>query len=156
MLPTLIDSGNGKQTEDNESSSTYPSDEMNIPEDISLNEIVKLHLEVSEDIQYRLCTSDKNFRKCYFNYLTLHKEIISKCRGQAPIAALASAYVQFEKNKNGNFLPILDNRSQIRVQLTSISRRKCAKKSSTAEPKTATENSVLKGVESRKAKRKCQ
>ena len=49
MLPPLIDSGNGKQIEDNESSSTYPSDEMDIPEDISLNEILKLHHEVSED-----------------------------------------------------------------------------------------------------------
>ena len=69
MLPSLIDSVNGKQTENNESSSTYPSDEIDIPDDISLNEILKLHHEVSEDIEYRLCTSDNNFRKCYFNYI---------------------------------------------------------------------------------------
>ena len=124
MLPTLRDSGNGKQTEDYESSSTHSSDEMDIPEDISLNEILKLHHEVSEDIEYRLCTSDNNFGKCYFHYLTLYKKIISKCRGQAPIAALASAYVQFGKNKNGNCLPILHNGSQIRVQPTSNFQKK--------------------------------
>ena len=135
MLPPLTDNDDGKPTEDNdESNSIHPSDEMDVPEDISLNEILKLHHEVSEDIEYRLCTSDNNFRKCYLNYLTLYKKIISKCRGQAPISALASAYVHFGKNKNGNCLPILHNGSQIRVQPTSISRRKSGIKSSTAQP----------------------
>ena len=46
MLPPLIDSDNGKQTEDNESSSTHPSEEMDIPECISLNEILGLHHEI--------------------------------------------------------------------------------------------------------------
>ena len=95
-----------------------PPGNLDIPEDIPLNDILKLHHEVSEDIEYRLCTSDNIFRKCYFNYLTLYKKIISKCRGQAPIAALASAYVQFGKDKNGNCLPILHNGSQIRAQPT--------------------------------------
>ena len=153
MLPPLIDNGNGKQTENYESSSTHPSDEMDIPENISQNEILKLHHEVSEDIEYRLCTSDNNFRKCYFHYLTLYKKIISKCRGQAPIAALANAYVQFGKNKNGNCLPILHNGSQIRVQPTSISRRKSGNKSSTAQPSgrhlklSSKVNGVKKGKE---------
>lgn len=109
MLPPLIDNDNGKPIQDNESSSTHPSDEMDVPEDISL-EILKLHHEVSEDIEYRLCTSDNNFCKCYFNYLTLYKKIISKCRGQAPIAALASTYVQFGKKKNAYLSYTMDHR----------------------------------------------
>ena len=152
MLPPLIDSDNGKQTEDNESSSTHPSEEMDIPECTSLNEILRLHHEVSEDIEYRLCTSDKNFRKCYFNYLSVYKKIISKCRGQAPIAALASAYVQFGKNKNGTCLPILRNGSQIRVQPTSISRRKSGNKSSTAQPSGCHRKIGAKGTGVKKGK----
>ena len=62
MLPPLTDNDDGKPTEDNdESSSIHPSDEMDVPEDISLNEILKLHHEVSEDIEYRLCTSATTF-----------------------------------------------------------------------------------------------
>ena len=168
MLPPLTGNDNGKPTEDTESGSTHPSDEMDVPEEISVNEILKLHHEVYEDIEYRLCISDNNFRKCYFNYLTLYKKIISKCRGQAPLAALATAYVQFGKDKNGNCLPILHNGSQIRVQPTSISRRKSGIKSSTAQPsgrhrklttkgnrvKTGKENmSVRKTLNSQKRKR---
>ena len=135
MLPRLIDNNIAEPAEDSDcSTSAHPSDEMDDPEGISLHEILKLHNEVSEDIEYRLRMSDNNFRKCYLNYLTLYKKIISKCRGQAPISALASAYVQFGKNKHGNCLPILHNGSQIRVQPTSISRRKSGIKSSTAQP----------------------
>ena len=129
---------------------------MDIPEDISLNEILKLHHAVSEDIEYRLCTSDNNFCKCYFSHLTLYKKIISKCRGQAPIAALASAHVQFGKNKNGNCLPILHNGSQIRVQHTSISRRKSGNKSSTDQPSGCRQKLSTKGNGVKKGKRTCQ
>jgi len=151
MLPPLTDNDNEKPTEDNES--THPSDEMDVPEEISLREILKLLHEVSEYIEYRLCKSDNNFCKCYFIYLTLYKKINAKCRGQAPISALANAYVHFGKNKSGNCLPILHNGSQTRVQPTSISRRKSGIKSSITQPSGCHQKLATKRNEYKQAKR---
>ena len=156
---TVIDTSAGNST------STHQSDDVEVPEEISLEEILQLHQETSQDIEYRLRTSDNNFRKCYYKYLSLYRKIVSKCRGQAPISSLASAYVQFGKNKNGTCLPILHNGSQIRVQPTAISRRKSGIKSSTAQPsgrrrkltngvKTGKENmTVRKTLSNQKRKR---
>ena len=130
---TVNDTSAGNATSD--STSTDQSGEyVEVPEEIPLDKIIQLHHETSQDIEYRLRTSDNNFRKCYYKYLTLYRKIVSKCRGQAPISSLSSAYVQFGKNKNGTYLPILPNGSQIRVQPTAISRRKSEIKSSTAQP----------------------
>ena len=107
---------------------TLPNDEL------SLDQIIKLHQQVSQDIEYKLRTSDTNFRLCYYKYLTLYRKIISKCRGQAPVASLASAYAQFGKERGGNFLPVLHNSSRIKVQPTAISRRKSGIKSASAQP----------------------
>ena len=51
-----------------------------------------------------------------------------------PVASLASAYVDFDKQQNGNLLPVLHNGSRIHVQSTSVSRRKLGIKSSCAQP----------------------
>ena len=60
-------------------------------EDISVEQIIQLHQQVSQNIEYKIHTSDNNLRQCYFKYLSLYRKIIAKCRGQAPVAALASA-----------------------------------------------------------------
>lgn len=99
---------------------TLPNDE------VSLDQIIKLHQQVSQDIEYKLRTSDTNFRLCYYKYLTLYRKIISKCRGLAPVASLASAYAQFGKERGGNYLPVLHNSSRIKVQPTAISGIKSA------------------------------
>ncbi|RMX38895.1 hypothetical protein pdam_00025081, partial [Pocillopora damicornis] len=51
---------------------TLPNDE------VPLDQIIKLHQQVSQDIEYKLRTSDTNFRLCYYKYLTLYRKIISK------------------------------------------------------------------------------
>ena len=107
---------------------TLPNDE------VPLDQIIKLHQQVSQDIEYKLRTSDTNFRLCYYKYLTLYRKIISKCRGQAPVASLASAYAQFGKERDGNYLPVLHNSSRIKVQPTAISRRKSGIKSASTQP----------------------
>ena len=107
---------------------TLPNDE------VSLDQIIKLHQQVSQDIEYKLRTSDTNFCLCYYKYLTLYRKIISKCRGQAPVASLASVYAQFGKERGGNYLPVLHNSSRIKVQPTAISRRKSGIKSASAQP----------------------
>ena len=99
---------------------TLPNDE------VSLDQIIKLHQQVSQDIEYKLRTSDTNFRLCYYKYLTLYRKIISKCRGLTPVASLASAYAQFGKERGGNYLPVLHNSSRIKVQPTAISGIKSA------------------------------
>ena len=54
-------------------------------------------------------------------YMEVYRKIISKARGQAPVAALATAFVNFGKDRNGLTLPILHNsRAKIRVQPRSI------------------------------------
>ena len=121
-----------KETND---SSINAGTDANLPDDeLSLDQIIKLHQQVSQDIEYKLRTSDNNFRLCYFKYLTLYRRIISKCRGQAPVASLATAYAQFGKERGGNYLPVLHNSSRIKVQPTAISRRKSGIKSSSAQP----------------------
>ena len=99
--------------------------------------IIKLYQQVShgQDIEYKLRTSDSNFCLCYCKYLTLYRKIISKCRGQAPVDSLASAYAQFGKERGGNYLPVLHNSSRIKVQPTAVSRRKSGIKSSNAQPR---------------------
>ena len=64
----------------------------------------------------------------------MYRRIISKCRGQAPVASLATAYAQFGKDRGGNYLPVLHNNSRIKVQPTAISRRKSGIKSTSAQP----------------------
>lgn len=88
-------------------------------------------------------------------YLEVYRNVISKARGQAPVAALATAFVNFGKDRHGLTLPILHNsRARIRVQPTSISRRKSKIKSSTAQatgPKPS-----FKGVKGNKTNAKHQ
>ena len=102
--------------------------------EVELKDILKLHKQVSDDIELKLKTTDNNFRACYMKYLEVYRKIISKARGQAPVAALATAFVNFGKDRNGLILPILHNsRAKIRVQPTSISRRKSKAKSSRSQ-----------------------
>ena len=104
-----------------------------LEETISLDKIIKLHHEVAADIELKLRNEDNNFQKCYFNFLRTYKKIVTKCRGHSPVPSLASAFALFGKQQN-NLLPVLHNGSRIRVQPTSISRRKSAIKSSAAQP----------------------
>ena len=64
----------------------------------------------------------------------MDRRIISKCRGQAPVASLATANAQFGKDRDGNYLPVLHNNSRIKVNPTAISRRKSGIKSTSAQP----------------------
>ena len=99
--------------------------ENEIDTEIELQDILRLHRQVSDDVELKLKTADNNFRNCYMKYLKVYRNIISKSRGQAPLAALATAFVNFGKDQNGLILPILHNsRARIRVQPTSISRKK--------------------------------
>ena len=102
-------------------------------ETISLDKIIKRHHEVAADIELKLRNEDSNFQKCYFNFLKTYQKIVTKCRGHSPVASLSSAFAHFGKQQN-NLLPVLHNGSRIRVQPTSISRRKSAIKSSSAQP----------------------
>ena len=99
-----------------------------------MEQIIQLHKQVSQDIEYKIFTSDNNFCQCYFRYLSLYRKIIAKRRGQALVAALASAYAHFGKDRDRNYLPILHNCARIKVQPTAISQRKSGIKSSTAQP----------------------
>ena len=102
--------------------------------ELSVDQIIKLHQQVSQDVEYKRKTTDTNFRLCYYKYLTLYTRIISKCRGQAPVASPATAYAQFGKDRGGNYLPLLHNNSRIQVQPTAISRRKSGIESTSAQP----------------------
>ena len=67
-------------------------------------------------------------------YLEVYRKTVSKARDQAPVAALATAFVNFGKERNRLTLPILHNsRAKIRVQPRSISRRKSKGKSSRSQ-----------------------
>ena len=128
------DSQESISTETNDNCISSQTD-ANLPDaELSVDQIIKLHQQVSQDIEYKLRTSDTNFRLCYYKYLTLYRKIISKCRGQAPVASLATAYTQFGKDRGGNYLPVLHNNSRIKVQPTAISRRKSGIKSTSAQP----------------------
>ena len=85
-------------------------------EPISLKDILKLHHEVAADIELKIRNED--------NFLKTYRKIVTKCRGQSPVASLASAFVHFGKQQSNNLIPELHNGSRIRVQPTSISRRK--------------------------------
>ena len=135
ILPSMpADSQESISTETNDNCISSQTD-ANLPDaELSVDQIIKLHKQVSQDIEYKLRTSDTNFRLCYYKYLTLYRRIISKCRGQAPVASLATAYAQFGKDRGGNYLPVLHNNSRIKVQPTAISRRKSGIKSTSAQP----------------------
>lgn len=67
-------------------------------DEISLDHVMKLHnLEVSQGIEYRLRTSDKNFCKCYSKYLSLNKRIIFKCSGYNQVVIVL--HLQMAKEK---------------------------------------------------------
>ena len=103
-------------------------------EPVALKDILKLHREVVADIELKIRNEDNNFKKCYYNFLRTYRKIITKCRGQSPVASLASAFVHFGKQQNSNVIPVLHNGSRIRVQPTSVSCRKSSVKSSSAQP----------------------
>ena len=101
----------------------------------SLEDVIKLHKEVSSDIEFWLRSGNPNFIKCYSKYLETYKKIVNKARGQSPINSLSSGYVSFGRNTNCKMLPILHNANKrIRVQPTAISRRRSGIKSSLAQP----------------------
>lgn len=101
----------------------------------SLEDVIKLHKEVSSDIEFWLRSGSPNFIKCYSKYLETYKKIVNKARGQSPINSLSSGYVSFGRNTNCKMLPILHNANKrIRVQPTAISRRRSGIKSSLAQP----------------------
>lgn len=103
--------------------------------DIPIEDVLKLHKEVSDDVEFWLRSGDQNFIKCYSKYLDTYRKIINKARGQTPLNNLSSAYVSFGKNTSGKLIPILHNSNKrIHVQPTSISRRKSGIKSSQAQP----------------------
>ena len=78
--------------------------------------IIQLHKQVSQDIEYKIRTSDNYFRQYYFKYLSLYRKITAKCGEQAPVAALASAYAHFGKDRDRNYPPILHNHARIKVR----------------------------------------
>jgi hypothetical protein len=90
-------------------------------EPITVKKILKLHHEVTADIELKLRNEDNNFKKRYLNFLRTYQEIVTKCCGHSPDASLASAFVYFGKQPNNNLFPVLDNGSRIPVQPTSIS-----------------------------------
>ena len=121
-------------TQDDTSSSQSSDEESRFEVDIQLQDILRLHKQVQDDIELKLKTTDNNFRACYMKYLEICRKIISKARGQAPVAALATAFAHFGKDQKGLTLPILHNsKAKIRVQPTSISRRKSKLKTTTAQ-----------------------
>ena len=61
-----------KDSTNDSSINGYAGTQANLPnEELSLAQIIKLHQQVSQDVEYKLRTSDTNFRLCYFKYLTL-------------------------------------------------------------------------------------
>ena len=111
-----------------------PEKDFKIDDEFELENILGLHRQVSNDIELKLRTTDKNFQACYKKYLEIYRNIISKSRGQAPVAALVTAFVNFGKDHNGLTLPILHNsKAKIRVQPTLISRCKSKIKSSSVQ-----------------------
>ena len=95
-----------------------PGKDSKIDDEFELENTLRLHRQVSNDIELKLRITDKNFQACYKKYyLEIYRNIISKSRGQAPVAALATAFVNFAKDHNGLTLPILHNsKAKIRVQ----------------------------------------
>ena len=103
--------------------------------DFDQEEIVKLHKEVTSDIEMRLRNGDANFRECYMKYLQQYRKIILKARGPSSSNCLASAYADFGKDQNGKLLPVLHrSNKRIHVQPTAIARRKSGVKSTSSQP----------------------
>ena len=117
-------------SEDDEQQSFDPDPD----EAINLENILKLHDEVTANIRLKLRNEDNNFKICYFKFLRTYGKIVTKCRGHSPITSLASVFVYFGKQQNNTLLPVLHNTSRIRVQPTSICRIKSRIKSSSAQP----------------------
>ena len=136
-IDMCVDSNDHVVPMDTDSLATPADDSCGSPspkKEVELKDILKLHKQVTDDIELKLKTTDNNFRACYMKYMEVYRKIISKARGQAPVAALATAFVNFAKDRNGLTLPILHNsRAKIRVQPTSISRRKSKAKSSRSQ-----------------------
>jgi len=80
------------------SSSQSSDEESEVEADIQMEDILRLHLKVQSDIELKLKTTDKNFRACYMKYLEVYSKIISKARSHTPVAALATAFVNFGKD----------------------------------------------------------
>ncbi|KAL9978127.1 hypothetical protein ACROYT_G015612 [Oculina patagonica] len=134
VIPMDVDSAI-PPTKDDISSSQSSDKESGVEADIKIEDILRLHRQVQDDIELKLKTTDKNFRACYMKYLEVYRKIISKARSHAPVVALATAFVNFGKDQHGLKLPILHNsRARIRVQPTSISRRKSKIKTSVPQP----------------------
>ncbi len=66
---------------------------------VALQEILKLHREVAADIEFKLRNEDNNFKKCYHNFLRTYRKIVTKCRGQSPVASLASSFRKATKQQ---------------------------------------------------------
>ena len=58
--------------------------ENEIDTEIELQDILRLHRQVSDDVELKLKTAD-NFHACYMKYFKVYRNI-SKSRGQAPLA----------------------------------------------------------------------
>ena len=113
--------------------------------DLDQEDIVKLHKEVTSDIEMRLRNGDASFRQCYMKYLQQYRKIILKARGPSTANCLASAYADFGKGRNGKLLPVLHkSNKRIHVQPTSIARRKSHVKSSSLQPPGAKPKRQLK------------
>ena len=68
-------------------------------------------------------------------YLQQYRKIVMKSLGPSSANCLASAYVDFGKDRNGKLLPVLHrSNKRIHVQPTAIARRKSNIKSTTAQP----------------------
>ena len=103
--------------------------------DFDQEEIVKLHKEVTSDIEMRLRNGDASFQQCYMKYLQQYRKIILKARGPLTANCLASAYADFGKDRNGKLLPVLHrSNKRIHVQPTAIAKRKTGVKSSSLQP----------------------
>ena len=82
-------------------------------EPVAFKDILKLHHEVAADIDLKIRNKDNNFKKCYYNFLRTYRKIATKCRGQSPVASLASAFVHFIKQQSSNLISVLHNGSRI-------------------------------------------
>ena len=103
--------------------------------DFDQEEIVKLHREVTTDIEMRLRNGDASFRQCYMKYLQQYRKMVLKAHGLSTANCLASAYADFGKGRNGKLFPILHrSNKRIHVQPTAIARRKSGVKSSSMQP----------------------
>ena len=117
--------------------------------EVELKDILKLH---KTSKRWHWIKAKNNWEQLqgmlyYMKYLEVYRKRISKARGQALVAALATAFVNFGKDRNGLTLPILhSSRAKIRVQPTSISRRESNAKSSRSQLSATGQKPSLNGV----------